>query len=508
MLCALALLFGCSAERQPATQLVVVVDSDLRIDSQLRRVEVRVLDTQSSHELDAARFRLSGSAKGETSAELPFSFGVAQRGASRITLLLRGLGPLDGNDDALVVEHRSTVEFVSGQARLVRVFLAKACQGRSCPSGETCYPEATDDTPLGQCGPVLLHSTFAVRAGDEHNGAAARPSQMVDAGPTDGGSGGGSAAVGSGGEPAGGSAGKPTPTNDGSGGRAPATSPVAGQAGTAAGHGGSGPEQPDDDGGVVDAVAIVLHDYEEFRKAQKQGIDAVCSCFKELEYKHRMACEENWGLHQAGQAECVTHILEREASQVIQVYQCRRAVFESWRDCLALELDCSEQPDAVVVVKQCHELQMVGNERCAKAPDSVRLQLNVCFDLADAYWAYVDVVYDKAERVCLCYSQLGYDSLDACRQGEGIVYSEFAALEKCFFDVDGEKVSNSGQRASTTAYIACDQTRMTEYAACVDALSACDTSGAMRCKNIYRIDRAGCRTQAHLQRDPFELCGQ
>jgi len=305
-----------------------------------------------------------------------------------------------------------------------------------------------------------------------------------------------------------GSSGKPSEADGGNAsGRGGHTerSAVAGQTGSAGN--GEAAQAPNEDAGP-EAIATVLHEYQAFLGAQKEAVDTICSCFQEHGFAHRMACEADFGLFQPGKTACIESIVRREAEHAIPRMQCRRSVFESYRDCVESEFECSAPTDDAGVLMDCKALLDLGIERCPPSPDWLLAQLNVCYDLAEAYWAYVDVVYARASRVCRCFSALGYDSLAACRLGEGIVYSEFAPLETCFFDLEDDEGSNPDEKASARAYFACDQMRMTEYATCVETASTCDMSAALQCKNVYRIERAGCRNQAHFLRDPYELCGQ
>lgn len=267
--------------------------------------------------------------------------------------------------------------------------------------------------------------------------------------------------------------------------------------------------RPGDDAGAEEELsALALTEYANMRRAQERAITSACDCYAGTAvYPHRMACEANWGLHQPGQAGCIADIITREPIEAIRVTQCKAAAFESLSQCFTFELDCSN-PRNHEALEACMDKMLEKDAECPKYQPEVKAKLNVCYAKAEAYWAYVDDVYAHTEVVCRCHAALGYDSLDACRQGEGIGYSEFAALETCFFELDGKIGGANGERASASAYYACDGMRRIEYATCMRAVASCDASAAMGCKNSYHIDRAVCRNEAHFLRDPYEECGQ
>ena len=278
---------------------------------------------------------------------------------------------------------------------------------------------------------------------------------------------------------------------------------------SAAGSNGTAPEASSDDAGAEEELsALALTEYANMRRAQERAITSACDCYAGTAvYPHRMACEANWGLHQPGQAGCIADIITREPIEAIRVTQCKAAAFESLSQCFTFELDCSN-PRNHEALEACMDKMLEKDAECPKYQPEVKAKLNVCYAKAEAYWAYVDDVYAHTEVVCRCHAALGYDSLDACRQGEGIGYSEFAALETCFFELDGKIGGANGERASASAYYACDGMRRIEYATCMRAVASCDASAAMGCKNSYHIDRAVCRNEAHFLRDPYEECGQ
>lgn len=138
-----ALLSGCSKiEVTDATDVVVIVDSDLALKQQLASLHVEVLDEGGKSRASEHDFELS------PDDTLPISFGVYQRpdGASWFMLLLRG------RDDAgdSIVEYRVISHFEKGKTSHLQVVLSSACAGKFCRD----QPELTCESKSGECEEV------------------------------------------------------------------------------------------------------------------------------------------------------------------------------------------------------------------------------------------------------------------------------------------------------------------------------------------------------------------
>lgn len=121
-LVALLVVVGCDDE---ATQLIVVVDTDLAVPG----------------EVDGVTFDVTGSgATASTTASLsagsalPLTLALEPEGAAG-PVEIRVTGTLGGSD---VVEQVVDTEFLSNQRRIVNVFLSAACIGLDCGAGNTC----------------------------------------------------------------------------------------------------------------------------------------------------------------------------------------------------------------------------------------------------------------------------------------------------------------------------------------------------------------------------------
>ncbi len=145
---ALAALFAaCSKD---ATQIVVVVDSDMAVPSELAAVRAIV---RWEGEAGAAerRFDLSGAALGEQTWALPISFGVgAAADVTRgVTIEVHAIGPAGGTRFV----RRAVTGFRENQTLLLPMFLARGCRPDICRGTDTCtevgcVPEQIDPSTL------------------------------------------------------------------------------------------------------------------------------------------------------------------------------------------------------------------------------------------------------------------------------------------------------------------------------------------------------------------------
>lgn len=123
--------------RGEPTQLVVLVDSDMNVPSELATVNVVVSDA-SGREVTSRPFALAEvSSAGSAQYALPLSFGVVPQGGDvsrRVDVVVSGLGP----DDTTLVSRRARTGFVEGQTSLLRMFLARSCRGVVCGGNQTC----------------------------------------------------------------------------------------------------------------------------------------------------------------------------------------------------------------------------------------------------------------------------------------------------------------------------------------------------------------------------------
>jgi hypothetical protein len=119
----------------PATEVVVVVDSDLRVPEHIDRVLFRVV---GSTVLQSTEIPLS------TDAQFPLTHGVYPSGRNDFTVVATGQ-----RGTANVVEDRATTGFVDGERRMLTLWLGWDCIGVVCPT-------ATDVCSRNGCRPQTI----------------------------------------------------------------------------------------------------------------------------------------------------------------------------------------------------------------------------------------------------------------------------------------------------------------------------------------------------------------
>lgn len=170
-----ASLAGVSSCTRRATQMIVVVDSDL-VPASIRCVRLVAGQSQPDGSFVATStstvFRV-----GTTVPELPFSFGLLpSSGDAHQHVELRvgayaDCGAADAESDAdaatlVAANVTRTVRsgFVEGQAVLVNVFLSSRCAMRACAAAQTCDPDTGTCVDIAFQDPSTLPT---VRPGDE-----------------------------------------------------------------------------------------------------------------------------------------------------------------------------------------------------------------------------------------------------------------------------------------------------------------------------------------------------
>jgi hypothetical protein len=155
LLCAV-LLASCKPEDDPATQIIVSVNSNLEIGGEITRVRIEVKETSGSDSSKPESFSL-GTSSGRT--RFPFSFGIQKGSKSRVTVIATGYGPTS-DGEGVVVERKENVRFKDGETLLLKIFLNDRCLDNVCGSTETCQS-------TGQCAPVREASLDSINPGDE-----------------------------------------------------------------------------------------------------------------------------------------------------------------------------------------------------------------------------------------------------------------------------------------------------------------------------------------------------
>lgn len=244
----LALTGACGGEQVPPTQVIVTINSDLDVATELTSIEVFVLDPDGERVVATHPFELTTGNPRDGKVGLPFSLGIQKAEAAGFRLDVIGYGPTgtDGESRA-VVEHKVNARFRDRETLLLKVFLGAACYEQLCTGTRTCYPDAAGTVAARACGEVRQPELEAVRPGTEssawntagtraprggagagHHASGGRSGDAADAGTT------------SGGRAASGGAGGESGATASAGSGAAGTSGSAGAGGETGGTGGGG----------------------------------------------------------------------------------------------------------------------------------------------------------------------------------------------------------------------------------------------------------------------------
>jgi hypothetical protein len=167
LVCVCTLLAACEKqEPEPATQVLVTVDSDLVVGTELTRVQIEVRTTEGERQTPRHTFELARGKPKEGEVELPFSFGVSKAGQAAFQLRVTGL-----KDDQTIVDLHWNVRFQDQRTLRFRAFLAAVCAGNLCKAGQTCYPRRKGKIEAGSCAAIPDASTAPVTPGDEFRDA-------------------------------------------------------------------------------------------------------------------------------------------------------------------------------------------------------------------------------------------------------------------------------------------------------------------------------------------------
>ena len=162
-----AQVMGCGDD--DLTEIMVVVDTDMRVGVDIDRVRIDV--TGLGAEPQVANAVLAGSG----AVSLPVTVGLVHRGGS--------LGPIEVTASGLLgtetrISRRARVSFQPGKTVVLRMDLLAACVGMTCGAEQTCAP--------GGCRTVNV-AAAELGAWPEGAGRIDASTPLVDAGPMDAG---------------------------------------------------------------------------------------------------------------------------------------------------------------------------------------------------------------------------------------------------------------------------------------------------------------------------------
>lgn len=143
VLCAAFAGYGCA--ESGSTQVVVLMDTDYAVPSEVDRIRARVSkvvdDGTTTNEVEtwSKEFALSsGAASGEEVYGLPSTFGVLPADGDVDREIVVELEALDAQSGRPLASRRARTGFIAGETRLLRLAIYRACQDVLCGFGETC----------------------------------------------------------------------------------------------------------------------------------------------------------------------------------------------------------------------------------------------------------------------------------------------------------------------------------------------------------------------------------
>lgn len=155
----LMLGLACGDAETPATQVLVVVYSDLALGEQLSRIEASVQSADGVRTVSAPfPFALAvDEERPEGKYSLPLSFGILKPpgGANTFRVVITGFGPLGPEGSEVeVIEQKAIASFQQQRTLRLTVFLGSVCLQKACDADVACYPTAEHEIDAGACGPL------------------------------------------------------------------------------------------------------------------------------------------------------------------------------------------------------------------------------------------------------------------------------------------------------------------------------------------------------------------
>ena len=136
-------LLASSCNEDPSTQVVVLMDTDYLVPTDVDRIQARVLkvseDGVGETETWSQVFLLSGGEEpGPGLYSLPASFGVVPADGDMDRGIVIEVDALLGSADEPLVRRRVRTGFIQGKFLVVRMLLYRACTDMICAGGESC----------------------------------------------------------------------------------------------------------------------------------------------------------------------------------------------------------------------------------------------------------------------------------------------------------------------------------------------------------------------------------
>jgi hypothetical protein len=155
-----ALVAACAAREEP-TSVLVEVQSDLMVGSELTEVRVQIFDRAGGNELSSRSIALTTTPGLPAQFELPASFALTptERDVTDFRLVLTGRGPLGGGAVMDLVERQAIGTFVRHRQVALPMALSRACLGVTCSAGMDLRSDLTCSN--GECVSALTQESIA-----------------------------------------------------------------------------------------------------------------------------------------------------------------------------------------------------------------------------------------------------------------------------------------------------------------------------------------------------------
>ncbi len=173
VLLTLGLVFGCSAAT-PSTELIVVVDTDIAVPSQMNTTQIIV--TRPDGTMAVERESVT------SSSMFPLTLTVVADHDSLGPLTVVATGSLGTTE---VVSRQAQVTLVRDEAHVLTLHLVRSCIGTTCPSGQTCTESGCQSVEVTN-PPIWtgMPPRLGQDAGTTHD-AGRSEAGILDAGPVD-----------------------------------------------------------------------------------------------------------------------------------------------------------------------------------------------------------------------------------------------------------------------------------------------------------------------------------
>jgi predicted esterase len=156
----LLLLNGSCVEELAATEVVVLIDSDLAVGSELTSLDISVYNRQGTVQLHTRTLQLGQQPSSPGVFRLPLTFSLQEQNQESADFRLVVTGRRGGE---AVVEQQVLTSFRSNTALLLTVFLARSCAANLCRAAGS---DQTCDSRSGQCVPIPVAMGLPEAEGD------------------------------------------------------------------------------------------------------------------------------------------------------------------------------------------------------------------------------------------------------------------------------------------------------------------------------------------------------